>query len=264
MNTFNNTGDTYMDSAPSAQNAVDIFKGEWSSLLPQLNEPIKSGQAQLFNDPRLAWAVQKIDGLELKTVLELGPLEGGHTFMLEKAGAAKIVSVEANVRAFLKCLISKEIYGLQKAKIECGDFVEYLKSTDQHFDVGIACGVLYHMLNPIELIGLLADRVQKMFVWTHYYDEVIMQDKPLLKRRFTKSALCKFRNVEYRGYRQDYNEALKWLGFCGGPASTSVWLTRNDILDCVEKFGFLIDGISFEEPNHVNGPCFAFVAQRRF
>ena len=46
-----------------------------------------------------------------KTVLELGPLEGAHTYQLHQRGA-NIVAVEASKQAYLKCLITKEIVGL--------------------------------------------------------------------------------------------------------------------------------------------------------
>lgn len=86
------------------------------------------------------------------TVLELGPLEAGHTYMLEKMGARSIVAVEANSRAYLKCLIVKELFELKRAKFLLGDFVAYLKNNTRHFDLCLASGVLYHMQNPAELL----------------------------------------------------------------------------------------------------------------
>ena len=50
-------------------------------------------------------------------ILELGPLEGAHTYRLEQLGAERILAIEANVEAYLKCLIVKEILGLIKSKL---------------------------------------------------------------------------------------------------------------------------------------------------
>jgi hypothetical protein len=58
--------------------------------------------------------------LDDMSLLELGPLEGAHTYQLEKLGAKSILAIEANVEAFLKCLITKEITGLQVAKFMLG------------------------------------------------------------------------------------------------------------------------------------------------
>ena len=60
-------------------------------------------------------------------ILELGPLEGAHTYQLEKLGAAEIVAIEANKEAFLKCLIIKELAQLERARFLLGDFVTYLE-----------------------------------------------------------------------------------------------------------------------------------------
>jgi hypothetical protein len=252
----------YITSHPSDQNAIDIFKGDWSSKLPDTRETLEAGPALLFEDERLSWAIEQFEGVAGKRILELGPLEGGHSYMLEKAGASEIVSIEANVRAFLKCLITKELYHLKNVTFKCGDFLHFLRNTDQQFDVGIACGVLYHMLNPVELIALLAGKVQQVFIWTHYHDPEVVQRNPVMARRFRRTSTCSFNGLNVTGYCQDYNDALKWSGFCGGSAESSVWLTREDILKCVEHFGFRITGVSFETKDHQNGPCFAFTAER--
>jgi hypothetical protein len=257
-----NALDNYVKSVPKAQNAVDIFKGDWSSELPPIDEPLTSGSIPLFSDGRIAWAIDQFQGVSGKDVLELGPLEGGHSFMLENAGASEIVAIEANASAFLKCLIVKEIYGLQRVRFRCGDFVEYLRANKRKFDVGIACGVLYHMLNPLELIALLGSTVDKLFIWTHYYDEKIIRANPALASRFRRTQTCSFEGIHVTGHRQEYQAAVEWTGFCGGSASTSVWLPREDILRCTENFGLRILDIAFEEPEHPNGPCFAFAAER--
>lgn len=53
-----------------------------------------------------------------KTRLELVPLEGGHSYMLQKMGVKKIIAIEANSRAFLKCLCIKEIFDLNKVEFK--------------------------------------------------------------------------------------------------------------------------------------------------
>jgi hypothetical protein len=79
--------DHYCRLSPSHQNAVDIFQGEWSSQFPPPFENLTAGPLALFQDVRLAWAIDQLGGVGSKTVLELGPLEGGHAYMLEHAGA---------------------------------------------------------------------------------------------------------------------------------------------------------------------------------
>jgi hypothetical protein len=50
----------------------------------------------LFEDPQTSWAIERIGGVQGKTVLELGPLEGWHSCILENAGVRSVVAIEGN------------------------------------------------------------------------------------------------------------------------------------------------------------------------
>ncbi len=62
-------------------------------------------------------------------------------------------------------------------------------------------------------------------------------------------------------HRQEYKIALNHSGFCGGSDDYSYWLSRDEILACLKFFGFKRIQISFDHPNHVHGPCFAYVTR---
>lgn len=259
--------DFYVKSAPSAQNAIDIFKGEWASKLPnELSFQCVAGITPLFEDMRISWAVKQIGGVSGKTVLELGPLEAGHTYMMEKLGASAITSVESNSRAYLKCLIIKELLELKRSRFLSGDFVEYLKTSPGKFDFGIASGVLYHMINPVELIHLLSQSCNQIYIWTHYYDQIIIENNPRLNHKFiSPSTTSEFNGFKHTLYRQEYEKALSYSGFCGGSSAFSYWLSRADLLSCLEYFGFkniIISDSKFDSPQHTNGPCISLVAMK--
>lgn len=253
--------DNYVKSAPNQQHALDIFKGEWASKLPTHLEALQAGSALLFEDARIEWCAAQIGGFEGKTVLELGPLEAGHTYMLEHLGAA-IVSIEANTRAYLKCLIVKELLELKRSRFLCGDFVEYLRTNETKFDVCIASGVLYHMLNPVELIALAAKASDQLFLWTHYYDHAIISNNPNLAHKFSSGVLADYAGFRHKIYRQEYKAALDWQGFCGGGEVFSYWLSRDDILASLKYFGLKDIQTNFEHVDHPNGPSFALTAVR--
>ena len=252
--------DFYVTSAPSPQNALDIFKGEWSSEVPV---KAQSGKAKLFEDARLSW-LEKEAGCKGKTVLELGPLEGGHSYTLERLEAKSIVSVESNSHAFLKCLVVKELLGLQRVSFLYGDFIEYLKETEQTFEICLASGVLYHMRNPAELIELLSRVCQEyLLIWTHYFDRDILEKDPAFERRFPETVTADHKGFKHTLYRTEYLEALDWKGFCGGNTSYTRWMSREDIFRCLEYFGFEPLKVSFDEPLHQNGPALAILARRK-
>ncbi|MBW4693767.1 MAG: class I SAM-dependent methyltransferase [Lyngbya sp. HA4199-MV5] len=254
----------YISSAPSPQNALDIFHGEWSSVLPEPLAHLSAGAAQLFSDVRIDWLVETIGGVVDKNVLELGPLEGGHTYMLEKLGASSIVAIESNTHAFLKSLIIKELFELKRSRFLYGDFIEFLRQEDTpSFQVCLASGVLYHMQKPAELIALLSRHcLEHLFLWTHYYDAAIIAANPSLLPKFNDSTQSDYEGFQHTLYRQEYQTALTWSGFCGGNAPISAWMTRADIIRCLEYFGFEVLGINFDQPDHQNGPALALIAKR--
>lgn len=254
--------DLYCEQAPHPQNILDLFENEWASKFPAPYDHLKAGKSELFNDSRLNWAFEVIGDVKDKTVLELGPLEGGHAYLLQKNGAS-VVSIEANPRAFLKCLAVKQLLNLDQVQFLYGDFTKYLSQSSPAFDLCVASGVLYHMCNPIELIAQIANCAPKIFIWTHYYDPTICQKHVSLKYNLKESIPYDYKGFKHTLYKHHYGPKNR-KKFFGGPAVHSHWLTRKDILEGCQYFGFDHIEISKEHdtPNHINGPSFAFVASK--
>lgn len=225
--------------------------------MPSPYEGLKAGESGLFEDARISWAEEQMGGLYGRSVLELGPLEAGHTYMMEKMGASSILAIEANVRSYIKCLIVKEMLDLKRSRFLLGDFVEYLRKTEETFDICLASGVLYHMLNPVELVYLISRVSKSVVLWTHYYDKAVVNGNPKLRFKFSRPVLKDFNGFEHILYRQAYGNVFKRAGFCGGSALYSNWMDRETILSCLKYFGFNDLRIEFDEPNHPNGPAFA-------
>jgi hypothetical protein len=254
--------DSYVQSGPDPQNALDIFKEEWASRLPGSLAALQAGEIPLFEDARLGWAVEQANGIQDKTVLDLGPLEGGHAYMLEQMGAKEITSIEGNTRAFLKCLIIKELLEMKRVHFLCGNFIEYLRNCPVKFDFCNASGVLYHMSNPAELIALTAQVSDAVYLWTHYYDETVITSTSHVAQRVSAGQQVEHAGFTYTAHRQEYGEFLKHNRFFGGPGSYSNWMERNDILRCLSHFGLTDIRIAFEWPGHIGGPCFSVLAMR--
>jgi hypothetical protein len=244
---------------PTSQATVDIFKDEWWSQLP---DGLRSGSAGLFGDPRVAWANNQLD-ISGKSVLELGPLEGGHTFTLHSLGADTITAIEGNSRAYLKCLVVKELFSLRSVNFLYGDFCKYLETSKTDFDLIFASGVLYHMNDPLKLLSLIAQHSNKLYLWTHYYDNALLQNVygDQFISRFGPTV-----NIECMGYHCEAHtyyyppETLESQTFCGGNAPTSLWLTRHDILSFLDHVGFNKIAIDHETPTHQYGPAFSIAA----
>ncbi|WP_420266812.1 DUF1698 domain-containing protein [Candidatus Magnetominusculus dajiuhuensis] len=252
--------DEYINAAPSAQTAIDIFKGEWISKLPC--DGLTAGKDELFNDARIPWTEEQFGSFKGTRVLELGPFEAAHTYMMDKRGADFILAIEMNTRSFLKCLIVKEIYDMKSSHFMLGNFVDYLKSASDTFDVCIASGVLYHMVNPAELIYLISRVSNKVMLWTHYYDKALVEGNPTALGHFdgADSVESEYMGFSHVLYKQNYHSALDCVSFCGGSSPYSYWMTREDILLCLKHFGYGGFQIGFDHTSHPNGPAFCVSA----
>ena len=259
----NTHSSVFEKSAPMSGNAFNLFAGTWSSLILGMNGP---GNVQLFDDPRIKWLINELGTIDKLEVLELGPLEGGHTFMLEQSGA-NVFAIEANVEAFLRCLIVKNHFNLN-AKFELGDFVKSL-GLRKHYDLVVASGVLYHMSDPVDLLRKIAGVSDRLFLWTHFYEPDISKwATPLQQKIGTKwhpmeVQEFKIDDLSIRVVPQYYEEALGWAGFCGGTEIGSNWIYREDLLLALEALGFNDIQIAFETLDHQNGPSFCVLAQRQ-
>lgn len=255
--------DHYITGAPSAQNALDIFAGEWSSKFPEnLKLMTLPGFAPLFEDFRITWANTLFDGFADKKVLELGPLELGHSYMLHQLKAQRIDCIEANTRAYLKCLIVKELLSVDRVHLMLGDFVEHLRQTSESYDWVVASGVLYHMKDPLELLELISHRATRILLWTHYYDEDSVVSSEKLARKFGPPELVVRNGVEVQIARYEYQEALNWSGFCGGSAEYSMWVAKDSLIKYLGALGY--DDIEIGEDNkeHPNGPAILLCARK--
>ncbi|HOX52138.1 MAG TPA: class I SAM-dependent methyltransferase [Fibrobacteria bacterium] len=242
----------FITGVPSPQNAVDIFKGEWASKLP--GENLASGQSHLFQDDRL----QKVlgdEGVEGMDILELGPLEGGHSYQLEKLGAKSVCAVEANSRAYLKCLVVKELYALQKVRFLLGDIYEHLQQDTSTYDLILNFGVLYHLRDPQRLFQLAAPRLRaggRLLLWTHFWAPSA-EECPALKGHFTAVRTVSLpggQTTELR--RHEYGSSFFKNNFFGGNANYSEWMTRDGILQAAQANGL---SLVFDETiEHHHGP----------
>ncbi|WP_322418463.1 class I SAM-dependent methyltransferase [Mesorhizobium huakuii] len=252
--------DGYESRKPSRDALIDLFKGEWVSRLPGT----EVGTIPSFNDPRVHWAIERAGGVRGKRILELGPMEGGHSYLLSKAGAKSVLGIEANSKCFFKCEIVKKIYDLRNVEFEYGNFVPWLDENDDHFDYVQFAGVLYHMTDPLEVLSDVARITKQIYIWTQYADLVTMpENDPRYQAGIVQIEDKEWHGRPYRAFRRRYNGDLKSDGkFCGGVHTNPVWLEKSTILSALGLLGFDVE-IAHDDPKHPNGPSMSIFAQRR-
>lgn len=244
--------------APNDKNAIELFAGHWATDLSKFNPNWIGGSVDFSNDPRPALAAHhlgtggRLDGM---SVLELGPLEAMHTAALEALGAARILAIESNSEAYLKCLIIKEVLCLKAVRFMLGDFNLYLAEATEKFDLIFCSGVLYHLDHPLGLIRDLSRTTSKVFCWTHYYDPTIVSGRP---RRAESVTFEGFSTTYFRDEYPDRNLPEFW----GGNRSSACWMKRDDILRAFGHFGFDRIDLIKDQPREQNGPVLYFAAAK--
>ena len=111
---------------------------------------------------------------EAKRILELGSLEGAHTVQLAaRSGVEEVIAIEgraANIRKaeLVKRLVNVRNVAFVEANLETTDLTIFGK-----FDAVFCSGLLYHLPEPWKLIEQLPRVAPKLFVWTHYADDLL-------------------------------------------------------------------------------------------
>jgi hypothetical protein len=145
-----------------------------------------AGSTPLYADGWLHWGLSRLGGVQGQRVLEMGPLEGAHSWLLISQGAASVTAIEANRRAHLKCLVMKEILGTERVRALLGDCSGY-EAPNPRYDLAVASGILYHMTDPVTLLARLARAADRLYLFTSYYDQQVVDARPQLAARFRGS-----------------------------------------------------------------------------
>ncbi len=252
--------ETYEARVPTPQNAIDAIDGWVGSFPPHFG--VTAGSRYLFDDGRLAYAAERFGSLQGRAVLEIGPLEGAHTCGLVALGAS-VDAVEANKKAYLRCLVTKEVTGLQNARFHLGDAVQWLETCPSRYDLVFACGVLYHMPDPLRFLQAAAARTDALYLWTHYVD--IDALPPGDQRRTdwnTTGEVRSFAGEPVRLFRRSYVKANETAEFCGGVFDDHRWMARADILKVLGLLGLTQIDVAHDDHSSPFGPSFSVFAKR--
>ena len=170
-------------------------------------------------------------------ILELGALEGGHTFILAKRpGIKRILALEGretNLRKarFLQELLRVKNAEFVKTNLEEGDLAALGK-----FDAVFCSGLLYHLPEPWKLIEKLPAIAPKLFIWTHYVTESEAQILPDGRRG----------KIHFEG---GPDEPLSGL------SSTATWLTLESLITTLRENGYKSVQIISDDPEHQSAPA---------
>lgn len=252
--------DQFVSAGPSPQQTVDIFAGDWASHLPI--DGVTSGKVELFDDARIRWLLERLGDIREWDVLELGPLEGGHTAALLGAGAGTVTAVEANKSAYLRCLVVRDLLGLDRARFLLGDFDKFLQASDRRYDLLLGSGVLYHMVDPLQTLLDMMRLSDRIFIWSHFVDRAAMPPGDRRWRPMTGEVTQRTIDGETVTYHvRSYRGTEAKSEFCGGIMSRSIWLDKDEVLALLQRRGFRVE-TAFDTPDEPAGPSICILARR--
>jgi hypothetical protein len=191
------------------------------------------GGISAVEDPRVDWFLRFAPKVE--TILELGALEGAHTFILAKhPGVKRVLALEGRQSNLRKARFVQELLEIPniefaQANLEDADLARFGK-----FDGVFCCGLLYHLPEPWRLLEQLPAIAPRLFIWTQYAAENEAHDL----------------GNGWRG--KTYTE--------GGPdeplsglSPTATWLTLQSLRDLLRASGYKRVEVIHDEPAHPNG-----------
>jgi SAM-dependent methyltransferase len=193
-----------------------------------------------------AWEDKRVDQFfesfpGVRCILELGSLEGGHTFALaRRTRIQRVLGIEARAsnieRArFMQSLLKIDHVEFIEANLENSDLTVF-----GEFDAVFCSGLLYHLPEPWKLIAEIARVAPRVFIWTHYAAEPAIEVRENLRGR-----------EQIEG---GINEPLS------GMSPKSFWLTLESLKTVLIAVGFDFLKIVQDDPGHPNGPAVTIAA----
>jgi len=163
-----------------------------------------------------------------KSVLELGPLEGGNTVILSRLGARRITAIEGRVENYVKCCVVKNLFGLDNVTFALGDVRSVCRDAYGTFDIALVAGVLYHLDNPHILLERLSEVAEALVISTHYADAA--SPSPNAKALTLTTAVGTYRGRSFReGSLHEINSGLQ---------PTSFWPYEEDLMRMLRDVGY--------------------------
>lgn len=199
------------------------------------------GDYDAMNDPRLA-AFEKYFP-EARTILELGSLEGGHSFGLARMpNVEKVTAIEVRPANIERARFVGQTLGVENVEFIEADLEKTDLASFGKFDAVFCSGLLYHLPEPWKLIEQIARVSPNLFLWTHISGEIEGKKK-------------------VNGFRGKYYKEHGWLDSLSGASKNSFWLTLGSLIHLLTANGYRQVHI-IENYTHANGQAVLLAARR--
>ena len=174
---------------------------------------------------------------QVGTILELGSLEGAHSFILaEHPGVKRVLAVEGREINLRKARFVQELLQIHNVEFVHANLEETDLTSFGKFDAVFCCGLLYHLPAPWKLLEQLPAIAPALFIWTHYAAEAEARDIGNGLRG----------KIHHEGGE---DEPLS------GMSPTATWLTLDSLLGVLKASGYARTEVIHDDPTHANSPA---------
>lgn len=200
------------------------------------------GSVDLVNDKRIEQFFEVFPRVE--TILELGSLEGAHSFALARnPNVKKVVAIELRPHNIEKAKFVQSLLGEKKVEFIEADLEKVRLADFGKFDAIFCSGLLYHLPKPWELLYQFGGISRNVFVWTQYSDEQ------------------KAKKVT-NGYRGKWYREKGWLDPLSGRSGYSFWLSLGSLIQILTENGFKKTNIIENDLTHPHGWAITLAASK--
>jgi hypothetical protein len=193
------------------------------------------GEISALSDPRVEQFFRFAPAVG--TILELGSLEGAHTFMLAgRPGIKRVLALEGRERNLRKARFVQELLRVDNVEFAQTNLEEGDLTALGKFDAVFCSGLMYHLPEPWKLIEKLSAITPKLFIWTHYAQDTEAEviSNGLRGRIFVEGGS---------------EEPLS------GMSPTSMWLTLGSLITSLTRSGYRSIHVIHNDLTHSNGPA---------
>lgn len=191
------------------------------------------GDFDAARDERVDWFFEHVP--DTKRVMELGSLEGGHTFNLaSRPQVEHVLGVEGRKTNVEKAEFARDLLKVENAEFVTANLEETDLSTFGEFDAVFCSGLLYHLPEPWKLIEQISRVSPSVFIWTHYAKE--------------EAANATRNGVKGMTYQEfGLEDPLS------GMSPDSFWPTLDGLQEMLKEHGFENITLIKDEPEHPHG-----------
>ena len=210
-------------------------RGPWVTRF-RIGDRNYGGKVDLIDDGRIESFAAAFPGCS--TVLELGSLEGAHSFSLARR-VERVVAVEGRDENIARARFVQELLGVENVEFVEADLETTPLEQFGRFDAVFCVGLLYHLPQPWLLLDQLAAVAPKLFLQTHYAERAEATVDGLPGR-----------------YYREFGRSDPLSGL----SPTSFWLTIPALTGRLEQSGYSVELLA-DDPDARNGPIITLAAR---